>query len=178
MRFITYSVMLLYILSTPLQVSNKVSNGSFPNNKTEAIRKNYQWESLPVTADGTFKSYMDGSSITDVTSSAYNQIQKMSIVNGLYVEDGYVGIALSSFYGNVGDKFRITLSEGQIFYAVMTDTKKDEDVDGNYAHKTDGSVIEFVVDIETLDDQARIEGSLDCIYEGSIVKIERRIGND
>lgn len=175
MKLIAYSVILLYMLSTPLQVSNKVSNGSFPNNKTEAIRKNYEWELLPVETDGTFKSYMDGSSITDVTSSAYNQIQKMSIVNGLYVENGYVGIAISSYYGNIGDKFRITLSSGQIFYAVMTDTKKDEDVDENHAHKIDGSIIEFVVDIETLDNQARIEGSLNCIYEGSIIKIERMI---
>lgn len=116
---------------------------------------------------------MDGKAITDMSSNAYRQIKKMSIKNGLYFEGDYVGVALSSFYGKVGDKFRITLSSGQTFYAVMTDTKQDIHVDGSYAHKTDGSVIEFIVDIATLPSQVKIEGSLNSIYEGSIKEIWR-----
>lgn len=115
---------------------------------------------------------MDGSLITDETSSAYKQLQKMNVVDGLYYEGEFVAIAISSFYGNVGDKFRITLSSGQVFYAVMTDTKKSSEVDEKYTHP-DGSIIEFIVDTNTLPDQVILEGSLNCIYTGSIEKIER-----
>lgn len=90
------------------------------------------------------------------------------------MEGKYAGVAMSNFYGNIGDKFRISLSSGQKFYAVMTDTKQTHQLDENYAHP-DGSVIEFVVDVKTLDEQAKREGSLNCIYKGSIVKIERMI---
>lgn len=115
---------------------------------------------------------MDGSCITNKSSAAYWQMQKMSVVNGLYMEGDYAGVAMSSFYGNVGDKFRITLSSGQVLYAVMTDTKQSSQLDENYAHP-DGSVIEFIVDTDTLPDQVLLEGSLNCIYTGSIEKIER-----
>lgn len=123
-------------------------------------------------ANGEFKSYTDGKSITDKYSAAYWQLQRMSVVNGLYMEGEYVGIAISSFYGRVGDKFRITLSSGQVFYAVMTDTKQSSQLDENYTHP-DGSLIEFIVDTPTLPEQVRLEGSLNCIYTGSIEKIER-----
>lgn len=116
---------------------------------------------------------MDGSCITDTTSEAYAQISNMYVVDGLYVQDGYVGVAMSSFYGGIGDKFMITLSSGIVFYAIMTDTKQNAHIDENYAHKVDGSVIEFVVDEDTLPSEVKLAGSLDVIYSGSIVKIER-----
>lgn len=115
---------------------------------------------------------MDGQCITDTTSDAYDQLQKMCIVQGLYMEGKYVGVAMSCFYGEIGDKFRITLSSGQMFYAVMTDTKQSSQLDENYTHP-DGSMIEFVVDTDTLSQQVLIEGSLNCIYEGSVEEIER-----
>lgn len=110
--------------------------------------------------------------ITDKTSDAYHQLSKMEVRNGLYFEGRYVGVAMSSFYGKVGDKFRITLSSGQVFYAVMTDTKKSEELSDEYTHP-DGSMIEFIVDTPTLPEQVLFDGSLDCIYTGSIEKIER-----
>lgn len=115
---------------------------------------------------------MDGRCITDTSSAAYWQLQRMKPVNGIYMEECYVGIAISSFYGHVGDKFRITLSSGQVFYAVMTDTKKSEELSDQYTHP-DGSMIEFIVDTPTLPKQVLFDGSLDCIFTGSIKRIER-----
>ena len=115
---------------------------------------------------------MDGKCIADKTSAAYWQMQKMSIEDGLYREGDFIGVAMSNFYGEVGDKFRITLSTGEVVYVVITDTKKEEELSENYTHP-DGSLIEFVVDMETLPEQVLLEGSLDCIYTGSIKKIER-----
>lgn len=116
---------------------------------------------------------MDGAKVTDKTSDAYKLISKLSIEDGHYRDGEYVAIALASFYGNVGDKFRITLSSGQVFYGIMVDTKQDIHVDENYSHITDGSVIEFVVDTKTLNPDILRLGSLDTIYRGSITSIER-----
>ena len=116
---------------------------------------------------------MDGRKITDTTSASYKLLQTLYVENGLYTDGVYVAIAMSSFYGGVGDKFKITLSSGQIFYGIMTDTKQDRHVNENYEHKTDGSVIEFVVDTATLDQRVKESGSLDIIYHGKIEKIER-----
>ena len=115
---------------------------------------------------------MDGSLTTDTTSQAYQQLSKMNIEDGLYKEGIYVGIAISNHYGNIGDKFRITLSSGQMFYAIMCETKKSHELDEDYAHP-DGSIIEFVVDTKTLPQQVKEDGSLNCIYQGSITKLER-----
>lgn len=123
--------------------------------------------------EGTFKSYMDGKKIVDTTSPAYKLIQTLHVENGFYTDGEYIAIALSSFYGTVGDKFRITLSSGQVLYGIMADTKQDIHVDDNYAHIVDGSVIEFIVDTETMDPYVLALGSLDVIYSGSIESIER-----
>lgn len=111
--------------------------------------------------------------ITDTSSPSYGLLQTLYVRDGLFTNGTYIAVAMASYYGEVGDKFRITLSSGQVFYAIMVDTKRDQDVDRCYAHKTDGSVIEFVVDTKTLDAQVKLTGSLDCIYKGSIKKIER-----
>lgn len=115
---------------------------------------------------------MDGETITDVTSDAYSLINELFVEGGLYTDGEYLAVAMSSFYGSVGDKFRITLSSGQIIKVIMVDVKNDKHVDDNYSHKTDGSVVEFIVDTETLDEQILLTGSLDCIFKGSIKKIE------
>ncbi len=115
---------------------------------------------------------MDGRCITDPTSAAYKIKQSARVEDGLYKVGDFVGVALSGYYGRVGDRFKITLSGGDVFYAIMMDTKKEPELDQAHAHP-DGSIVEFVVDTNTLDQEARHAGSLDCIYEGSILKIER-----
>ena len=131
-------------------------------------------EVLEIKAPGTFKSFMDGCCITDDTSEAYWQIRKMyPDENGIYSEGPYKGIAMASYYGKVGDKFKITLESGESLLAVMTDIKAPEDIDENYSCKINGSLIEFVVATEWLPEEAIISGSLDYLYPGQIIKIEK-----
>ena len=140
----------------------------------EVDSSDHATDNLEVKAPGTFKSFMDGCCITDDTSEAYWQLMKMyPDENGIYSEGYYKGVAMASYYGNVGDKFKITLSSGQVFMGVMTDIKQERHIDDNMADKVNGSLIEFVVDTESLPEEVRISGSLDCIYEGQILKIEK-----
>ena len=133
-----------------------------------------QGSELEVKAPGIFKSFMDGSCITDDTSEAYWQIMKMyPDENGIYSEGPYKGIAMAAYYGHVGDKFRVTLDSGEVFLAVMTDIKQEAHIDSTLADKINGSVIEFVVATEWLPEEVKLTGSLDCIYHGEILKIEK-----
>lgn len=99
---------------------------------------------------GSFKSYMDYRTITDISSNQYKLIHSDQISVGsdglLYTDDGYVGVALGSAFGEVGDKFIIQTSTQQTIKVIKLDEKSDNDtIDGIY-HSTDGSVVEFVVD--------------------------------
>ena len=109
--------------------------------------------------------------VTDKSSKSYKTLQRAENKDGLYHIDGFICVAMSGYYGTVGDKFRITLSSNQVFYAIMSDTKKKHELT-KQAHP-DGSVIEFIVDVETLPKQVRLEGSLNSIFNGKIEKIER-----
>lgn len=133
--------------------------------------------SIPLTSNSSFKSYMDGAMITCKTSRAYQVIKELHVENGLYTDGKYIAIAISSYYGNVGDKFRITLSSGKTFLAIMSDTKASHELNEKYEH-ADGSLIEFIIDT----DEARkyypkaiLTGNFNNTdeYKGEIVKIER-----
>lgn len=102
--------------------------------------------------DTSFKSYMDYRCITDATSNQYQLIYSDRIIVGndglLYDEDGFIGVALGTAFGQVGDKFIVELDNGHIIKVIKVETKSDaHTIDGMY-HKTDGSVVEFVIDID------------------------------
>lgn len=107
-----------------------------------------------VTSGDEFKSYMDYRTITDVSSAQYQLIHSDQICVGsdglLYDNDGYIGVALGSVFGEIGDKFIINTSSGQTIHVIKLDEKSDQDtIDGIY-HKSDGSVIEFLVDTDMI----------------------------
>ena len=107
------------------------------------------WE-LPCATSST-KSYMDYKAVTLRSSKQYKYIEKyMTVRDGLlYDSDGSIGVALGSWWGDIGAKWTIELSNGQIFDVVKIDEKADNHVVGGCYHKSDGSVIEMVVDSTT-----------------------------
>ena len=136
--------------------------------------KTVYFENLKVYSSGNFKSYMDRSKITDTTSQAYKVSRTLELdANGMYHKDGFMAIALPSVYGKVGNRFRITLSSGQVFYAIMSDTKDINDLNENHEQKYDKSVIEFIVNVNMIDSRVKALGSFHEVFVGSISKIER-----
>ncbi len=107
------------------------------------------WQS-PCAISST-KSYMDYRAITSRSSKQYKYIEKyMSARDGLlYAPDGSIGVALGSWWGDIGSKWTIELTNGQAFDVVKIDEKADNHVVGGCYHKSDGSVIEMVVDSAT-----------------------------
>ena len=131
--------------------------------------------------DTSFKSYMDWECITNTNSTQYKLQQDCwTDDTGLRrYGDDYV-VALGSYYAKyIGERFRVTLSTGEEFPAVVGDFKADCHTDSlnRYTPMGDGgkNVVEFVVDTQELDDTARKMGDISYIegFEGNVERIEK-----
>ena len=124
---------------------------------------------------------MDYRTITNTTSQQYQLIHSDSIVvgnDGLLYSGEYIGVALGSKFGKIGDKFLITLNTGEQFKAIKVDEKSDSHTVDGCHHSNDGSVVEFVINIRLAQQSyplAITMGNFDYIdkFNGSVVKIER-----
>lgn len=105
---------------------------------------------LKSISNGENKSYMDLNKITCEESKQYKMKSKYKLDKRghyYYKENGYTFyiVALGSYFGNIGDKFKIELDSGITFYAMIGDEKADKDTYSGYCHKCDYSVIEFII---------------------------------
>lgn len=125
--------------------------------------------------------------ITDTTSAQYRLINSGEIQicdDGLLRDEyGYVGVAIGSYYAdNIGDRFIITFEDGSQVKIIVVDMKADKDTINGANHITDGSMIEFVIDVELANESypdAIIMGDFNWTeeYSGNISKIEKVIKN-
>lgn len=114
-------------------------------------QKRYTSQDVGACALGQAKSYMDYRAVTDPTSPQYwfikNNMEVDTSTGLLLDEDGFIGVALGSYYGVIGDRYYFTLDSGVVLPVVKIDEKADKDTDENGCyHLSDGSVIEFVID--------------------------------
>lgn len=131
--------------------------------------------------DTSFKSYMDYRCITCADSPQYKLQQSCyTDTSGMRrTESGDYTIALGSYYANrIGDRYRIELDGGRVFYAVVGDFKADIHTDAlnQYTEAGNGSknVVEFIVDTDTLPDLTREMGDISYNgFSGNIESIER-----
>lgn len=92
---------------------------------------------------------MDYRTVTDVTSRQYQLIYSEEVVvgeDGLLYSGEYIGCALASRFGEIGDKFIVTLDNYKQIKVIKLDEKSDAHTTNNCHHSNDGSVIEFVID--------------------------------
>lgn len=147
---------LVVILSLVLCGFTNVSNASkeehiFDLEDFYDYQKQYKTEELDVCAKEGAKTYMDYRMTTVVSSRQYQFIHNELTVDTntgfLYDKDGFIAVALGSYYGEIGDRFYFTLDTGVVLPLVKAEEKADRDTDntGCY-HRLDTSVIEFVID--------------------------------
>lgn len=114
-------------------------------------QKEYKSEEIENCARTGAKTYMDYRMTTVVSSRQYQFIHNNLTVDPktgfLYDEDGFIAVALGSYYGTIGDRFYFTLDTGIVLPLVKAEEKADVDTDamGCY-HLIDTSIIEFVID--------------------------------
>ena len=102
--------------------------------------------------DNYFKSYMDYRAITDKNSYQYKLIhsEKISICSDGLLRDknGFIAVALGSYYSTkIGERFIITFENGNKIKVITCDAKADKDTINGANHKTDGSMIEMIIDV-------------------------------
>lgn len=149
-------------------------------------QKEYVSEDIGACALGNTKSYMDYRAVTDPSSVQYWFIQENMEVDEktgfLLDKDGFIGVALGSYYGKIGDRFYFTLDSGVVLPLIKIDEKADRDTDASGCYHTgDGSVIEFVIDRNIANDYYGhyanglvLQGNFSnySVYKGDIVKVE------
>lgn len=166
------------------EIEPSISTVSFKN---EDETQQYISMSLP-DYDTSFKAYMDYRCITDKTSKQYELQQKADTDDlGLRKYGDYYLIGLGTYYADsVGEKFRITLENDKVFYAMTGDIKADIHTDKNNMYSPvynsngtliSANVVEFIVDTKAMDRKTKLSGSVGTYedFSGNIVKIEKII---
>ena len=124
-----------------------------------------QWVEMDVPSNNSFKSYMGAHKITDTTSAQYQlKSEYLDSACGIkLVDDRYV-IAIGTYYTEtIGTRVDLVMESDEVVPCIVGDVKRDRDTDAmNRQHNVDGSVIEFVVNADTLSSEAKSHG--DCSW--------------
>lgn len=121
--------------------------------------------------------YMDYRAITDTASKQWELQQSAWTDNQGFrrIGDDYC-VALGTFYGQVGDRFRVTTDRGNVYWIRMSDAKGG-DSNGWYHVAGDGRInlVEFLVATECLPSEVTFSGDCGVLENigGNVVKIEK-----
>ena len=129
------------------------------------------------TKFGTFKSYTNYKLLARNSAQWKLQTQAYTDENGLRkIGDAYL-VAMGSYYGRtLGTEYTVVLSNGNTFQIILCDFKKDIHTDSkNQATISDGSVLEFYIDNDTLPKRVKQLGDISAIpfFNGGIVSITK-----
>lgn len=101
-------------------------------------------------ADLSAKAYMDYRTITCTNSNQYKLIHGDSIEiqeDGFLVdENGFVCVAMGSFFGDIGTRYVLELDNGKFLKVIKADEKADCDTDSQNIRDAAGGIIEFIID--------------------------------
>lgn len=163
------------------------NNKEFDIDNIPSYLKTYAAEEYSMCGQGSVKSYMDYKLITSPSSKQFRFINEYMYVDEetgfLYDADGFVGAALGSHFGQIGDRFYFTLENGVTLPIVKIESKADRDTDSSNCYNPyDNSVIEFVVDTQIANNyfgqfgnNLVLSGNYGnyAAYKGNIVKVEK-----
>ena len=181
----TLAILMMVIFSGFTLFDN--NSNDFDINDLYDYQKEYKSEEISLCSANDAKTYMDYRMTTVVSSNQYQFLNYECTVDKktgfLYDEEGFIAVALGSYFGKIGDRFYFTLDSGVVLPLVKGEEKDDGDTDGtNCYHTIDGSVIEFVIHDEYAADYFGANGNGYVLngnynnyplFEGSIVKVER-----
>lgn len=156
--------------------SDVITDDSFYVDNSEIETELYESLELPQGDCSAFL-YMDYRAITDTASKQWELQQSAWTDDQGFrrIGDDYC-VALGTFYGQVGDRFRITTNRGNVYSVIMADAK-GIDSNGWYHVAGDGRInlVEFLVTTECLPNEVTFSGDCGVLDNigGNVVKIER-----
>lgn len=133
------------------------------------------------------KTYMDYRKITKTDSAQYKLIHSDSIIvddrGFLITEDGYIGVALGTYFGPIGSKFIFTFEDGHQLKLIKVEVKSDAHTCGHNILDGSGAAIEFVIDSKTAWMRAHrgangliFNGNFNAYFNGKIKTVHKVIG--
>lgn len=181
-----FLLLILVLLTLAFSGFKLEQDGKFNETDLYETQKIYETQEIDACALGRTKTYMDYRAITNTASVQYwyirNNMEVDETTGFLLDADGFIGVALGSYFGPIGSRYYITLDTGIVLPVVKIDEKADRDTDSNgCAQRWDGSVFEFVIDSSIADNYYGrygnglvLQGNFSnyYLYEGSIEKIE------
>ena len=128
-------------------------------------------------SNNTIKSYMDYRTITSKSSKQYELQDSCAYTNeyGLRMVDDRYCVALGSYYTTtIGQYVDIELENGVVIKGILADCKADIHTDSTNRINPNGSVVEFVVDTESLEHIPRIMGDISYTnnWDSKVVNIK------
>ena len=164
-----------------------LSKPSFNLEDLYDYQKQYKGEEIENCARTGAKTYMDYRMTTVVNSAQYQFIHNNLTVDTntgfLYDKDGFIAVALGSYFGKIGDRFYFTLDSGVVLPLVKAEQKADVDTDAmGCQHLYDTSIIEFVIDSDYAGDYfwnngngLVLNGNYNNypLFDGDIEKVEK-----
>lgn len=111
-------------------------------------------KAIPMLHKSSTKTYMDYRKITDRSSPQWKLIHSDEIfVNQkgyLQTSDGYIGVAMGSYFEDIGNRYIIKLSTGEEIKVIKVERKDDRHTDkSNFIGSDNYDIIEFVIDTKT-----------------------------
>ena len=115
-----------------------------------------------------FKSYESYKAITSKTSPHYKLQNQYAITGpeGIRKVDDRFCVALGSYFTTtIGQYVDVVLANGTIIPCILGDQKSDKHTDElHIAHMSDGSIVEFIVDLDVLNELPRKMGNISYVY--------------
>ena len=141
------------------------------------ISKKKQKYTTYKTPSSKIMSYMSYKAITCKSSKQYKLQQKAKTGKyGIRTVNSRYCIALGSYYTTtIGTYVDIVLKNGSVIHCILADCKADRDTDSLNQKTPDGSLVEFIVDINKLPTMARRMGCISYCsekWQSQIVKIK------
>ena len=189
--------------TNPVTTENKVTlvtaeYFSEQNEIEEAVSSYAAWKSIVDQIDSgreflevpnentSFKSYMDYNCITDDTTKQW-ELQQTAYTDeyGLRKVGTDYCVAVGSYYSEtVGERFQITLDNGNEFTVIISDLKQDKHTDSSNRYSPvydengnfySANILEFIVDVDRLHSMVTTLGTVSYYseFEGNIVSIEK-----
>lgn len=166
--------------------ASSLNESGFSLSEINDYQKKYVGEEMELCSSSSSKTYMDYRSINLRESTQYKYIQKYMTVDkttGLLVDnEGFIGVALGSYFGDIGDRFYFTLETGIVLPVVIIDQKSDSHTYNGCYHRNDNSVLEFVIDSDVASrffgrygNGYILQGNFNnySLFKGEIAKVEK-----
>lgn len=128
-------------------------------------KKPIPYNKRSVPSNNTIKSYMDYRAITLKSSRQY-KLQQIAHTgkHGIRMVNGRYCVAVGSYYTTtIGQYIDIELKNGNVIHGILADCKADRHTDSTNRMHPDGSVVEFVVDTNRLEDMSRKMGDISYV---------------